>query len=134
MEQTYIMLKPDAVKRKLVGQIIKRIEEKGYNIVDMKMFTLTEEALHEHYAHIKDNPVFPELIKFMTSGPVVGMIVEGNEVVKGMRILIGPTKWFDALPGTIRGDYCNFTGENLIHGSDSIENAQIEIERFFGNK
>ncbi len=134
MEQTYIMLKPDAVKRKLVGQIIKRIEEKGYNIVDMKMFTLTEEVLHEHYAHIKDNPVFPELIKFMTSGPVVGMIVEGNEVVKGMRILIGPTKWFDALPGTIRGDYCNFTGENLIHGSDSIENAQIEIERFFGNK
>jgi nucleoside-diphosphate kinase len=132
MEKTYIMLKPDAVKRKLAGRIISRIEDKGYKIVDMKMFMLTEEILCEHYAHIMDKPIFPDLLQFMTSGPVIGMIVEGDEVIKGMRILMGPTKWFDAPPGTIRGDFCKFTGENLIHGSDSLENAQIEIERFFG--
>ena len=132
MERTYIMTKPDAHKRKLLGRIISRIEDKGYNIVDMKMIMLTEEVLKEHYAHIKDKPFFPEIVEFMTSGPVVAMIVEGREVVKGMRILMGPTQWSEAAPGTIRGDFCNFTGENLIHGSDSVENALIEINRFFG--
>ena len=130
MERTYIMLKPDALKRCLVGEIISRIEKKGFKITSMKMFSLTEEILKEHYAHIADKPFFGEIVKFMTSGPVIGMIVEGDGVVEGMRRLMGPTKWFEALPGTIRGDYAFSTGENLIHGSDSIENAEIEINRF----
>lgn len=130
MERTYIMLKPDSLKRNLAGEIITRIEKKGFNITAMKMFNLTEELLKEHYAHIANEPFFGEIVEFMTSGPVIGMIVEGDGVVEGMRRLMGPTKWFEALPGTIRGDYAFSTGENLIHGSDSIENAEIEIKRF----
>lgn len=131
MERTYIMLKPDAVKRKLIGEIITRIEKKGFNIVNLKMINLTEEVLKEHYAHIADQPFFPGIVNFMVSGPVVAMIVEGDDVVNGMRRIMGPTKWTEALPGTIRGDYAFSTGENLIHGSDSVENAEIEIKRFF---
>lgn len=130
MERTYIMLKPDSLKRCLVGEIISRIEKKGFSITAMKMFTLTEELLKEHYAHIANEPFFGEIVKFMTSGQVIGMIVEGDSVVEGMRRLMGPTKWFEALPGTIRGDYAFSTGQNLIHGSDSVENAEIEIKRF----
>ncbi len=132
MEKTYIMLKPDAVKRKLVGEIIGKIEKKGFSIVDMKMMTLNPEVLKEHYAHLVEKPFFPELVAYMTSGPVVAMIVEGDEVVQGMRKLMGATKWLEAEPGTIRGDYACSTTENLIHGSDSVENAEIEIKRFFG--
>ncbi len=132
MERTYIMLKPNAVKRGLIGEIVARIERKNFKIVDMKMFNLTKKILAEHYAHLVDKPFYPSLEKFMMSGPVVGMIVEGEDVIQGMRILMGPTKWLEALPGTIRGDYANNTTENLIHGSDSVENAEIEIKRFFG--
>lgn len=133
MERTYVMLKPDACERKLIGRIISRIEDKGYKITNMKMMYLDENILRDHYAHLVDKPFFPELVDFMTSGPVVGMIVEGNDVVKGIRILMGPTNWAEALPGTIRGDFANTTTNNLIHGSDSVENAEIEIKRFFGN-
>lgn len=131
MESTYIMLKPDAIKRGLVGQIISRIEAKGYKITDAKMITLDEAILREHYAHIADKPFFPSIVEYMTSGPVIAMIVEGLNVVKGMRILMGATNFENALAGTIRGDFAQSTSENLIHGSDSIENAQIEIKRFF---
>ena len=92
---------------------------------------LGEEILKEHYAHIADKPFFPELVEYMTSGPVLAMIVEGPDVVLGMRILMGATKFEEAAPGTIRGDYAFCTTENLIHGSDSVENAEIEIKRFF---
>lgn len=132
MERTYIMTKPDAYKRKLIGKIISRIEAKGYTISNLKMMHLDQSILEEHYAHLKDKPFFPELVEFMTSGPVIGMIVEGEGSVQGMRNLMGPTKWFEAPAGTIRGDYANSTQENLIHGSDSVENAEIEIKRFFG--
>ena len=130
MEKTYIMLKPDSIKRNLVGEIISKIEKKGYTITKMKMFTLNNKILKEHYSHLVDRPFFPDLVKFMTSGPVIGMVVEGKDVIKGMRILMGPTNWEEASPGTIRGDYANTTTENLIHGSDSVENAEIEIKRF----
>ncbi len=130
-EQTYIMLKPDAVRRGLIGEIIGKIERKGYKIVNMKMFTLTEEKLREHYAHIADRPFFPEVLEYMMSGPVVGMIVEGENVIKGMRNFMGPTKYLDAPAGTIRGDYSCNDRENLIHGSDAPETAEIEIKRFF---
>ncbi len=132
MERTYVMLKADAYKRGLMGEIISRIEKKGYRITNMKMMNLDEQILKEHYAHVATQSFFPKVVRFMTSAPVVGMIVEGEGVIEGMRILMGPTKWFDAKPGTIRGDYANNTTENLIHGSDSRETAEIEIKRFFG--
>lgn len=131
MERTYIMLKPDALKRGVAGEIISRIERKGYKIAEAKTIMLTEDILKEHYAHIADKPFFPEVVEYMVSGPVLAMIVEGPDVVQGMRILMGATKWEEAAPGTIRGDYAFCTSENLIHGSDSVENAEIEIKRFF---
>jgi len=133
MQRTYIMLKPDAIKRGLMGRIISRIEEKGFKITDAKMFTLSEAILKEHYAHLIDKPFFKDIVSYMTSGQVLGLIVEGNDVVLGMRNLMGATKWLEASVGTIRGDFACSTTENLIHGSDSIENAEIEIKRFFGN-
>lgn len=132
MEQTYVMLKPDCYKRGLVGKVINRIERKGYLITKMKMMYLDENVLKEHYSHLVDKPFFPELIDFMTSGPVVGMVVTGENVIQGIRMLMGATRWEEALPGTIRGDFANTTTENLIHGSDSKETAAIEIKRFFG--
>lgn len=131
-EKTYIMLKPDAVKRQLIGEVISRIERKGYKITQAKLMTLDKKTIAEHYAHLLDEPFFPKLENFMTSGPVFGMVVEGDHVIAGMRQLMGPTNIYDALLGTIRGDYANNTTENIIHGSDSPEAATIEIERFFG--
>lgn len=132
IERTYIMLKPDCIKRGLVGEVIARIERKGYRLVDAKMMMLDASILREHYAHIADKPFFPEIVEYMTSGPVLAMIVEGENAVKGMRNLMGPTKFEEAMGGTIRGDFAMSTGENVIHGSDSVENAEIEIKRFFG--
>ena len=132
IEKTYIMHKPDAIERGLVGAVISRIENKGYKIVDAKMIRLDEPILKEHYAHIADMPFFPRIVKYMTRGPVLAMIVEGENAVKGMRILMGATKFEEAAAGTIRGDFANSTSENIIHGSDSVENAEIEIRRFFG--
>ena len=132
MERTYVMLKPDAVQRKLMGELIKRIEQKNFVITDMKMFNLDERILREHYSEAVNKPFYPKLEKMMLSGPVVGMIVEGEDIVKGMLILRGPTNWLEAMPGTIRGDYANNTTFNLMHASDSVQNAEIEIDRFFG--
>lgn len=132
MERTYIMLKPDCVKRGHMGEVIARIERKGFKITDMKMMQLSEDILKVHYAHIADKPFFPELVAYMTSGPVLAMIVEGENAVQGMRNIMGPTKNEEAMGGTIRGDFATTTTENVIHGSDSVENAEIEIKRFFG--
>nr|WP_308505693.1 nucleoside-diphosphate kinase [uncultured Agathobaculum sp.] len=132
MERTYIMLKPDALQRGIAGQIIARIERKGYRITHMKTMHLDEAILREHYAHIVDKPFFPPTVDYMTSGPVLAMVVEGENVIGGMRMLMGPTRNEDAMPGTIRGDFASSTTYNVIHGSDSPENAEIEIKRFFG--
>ena len=132
VERTYIMLKPDCVRRGLMGRVISRIEDKGYKIVDAKMMHLTSEKLREHYAHLVDKPLYPDLEAFMMSGPVLAMIVEGENAILGMRNLMGATKFEDAAAGTIRGDFANTTTENLIHGSDSPETAEAEIKRFFG--
>jgi nucleoside-diphosphate kinase len=131
MERTYVMLKPDAVERKLAGLIIQRIEAKGYRIAEIKIMTLTKEVLREHYAHVAAKPFYPEMESYMMSGPVWAMIVEGENAVKGMRTLIGATKFEDALAGTIRGDFAGSTTRNVVHGADSPENAEIEIKRFF---
>lgn len=133
MEKTYVMLKPDALQRGLAGEILTRIERKGLHIENMKMFMLNETILKEHYAHLKDKPFFPEIVEYMTSGPVVGIIVSGVNAVASMRKILGATNPLEAEVGTIRGDYALETRYNLVHASDSVENAQIEIERFFGN-
>lgn len=131
MERTYVMLKPDAVKRGLIGEIIARIEAKGYRITGAKLMQLDPAILREHYAHVKDQPFYPGMEIYMMSGPVLAMIVEGENVVQGTRILTGATKFEDAKPGTIRGDYAMSTTQNSIHSSDTLENAEIEIKRFF---
>lgn len=131
MERTYIMLKPDAIRRGLAGTIISRIEAKGYRILEIKSMMLTSELLRVHYSHLIDKPFYPEIESFMMSGPVWGMIVEGEGAIAGMRAMMGPTRIEDAPAGTIRGDLAFSTSENIIHGSDSPETAAIEIERFF---
>lgn len=130
-ERTYVMLKPDALQRGLVGEIIRRIEAKGYRLVQAKTIVLDEPILREHYAHIADKPFFPETVEYMTSGPVLAMIWEGENAIAGIRQLMGATKFADAKAGTIRGDFASSTTFNLIHGSDSPEAAEIEIKRFF---
>ena len=131
-ERTFVMLKPDCVRRGLVGEVVSRIERKGFRIVDAKMMMLDEDILKIHYAHKKDEPYFARIVRFMTSGPVMALIIAGENVVDGLRILMGPTGFENAVAGTIRGDYAWNTGENLIHGSDSVESAEVEIKRFFG--
>ncbi len=132
MERTYVMIKADSYKRGLIGKIISRIEDKGYKITAMKMMRLDENILKEHYSHVADKPFFPEIVEYMISDPVVGMIVEGEGVIQGLNILRGPTKWYEANPGTIRGDYANSTTVNLMHCSESMDTVEEEIKRFFG--
>ncbi|MDF1495576.1 nucleoside-diphosphate kinase [Caproiciproducens sp. CPB-2] len=134
MERTCILLKPDALKRRLAGRIIARIEDKGYIIADARMLQLDEAVLREHYSHLADQSFFPDIVKYMVSGPVLAMIVEGENAVEGTRKIIGATRFEDAAAGTIRGDYAFSTRQNLIHGSDSAESAEIEIGRFFARR
>lgn len=131
MEKTFVMLKPEALKRNLVGEIITRIEKKGLKITNMKTMQLDEAKINEHYAHITDKPFFPSILENMLSGPVLAMIVEGENAVEAMMILSGPTKWEECAPGTIRGDYVTNTSYNIIHRSDSLATAEQEIKRFF---
>ena len=133
-ERTYVMLKPDCIRRGLSGEVISRIERKGYRIAGAKTLRLDEAILREHYAHMTDKPFFPEIVSYMTSGPVLAMIVEGENAVAGMRTLMGATSFEEAAAGSIRGDFASSTGENLIHGSDSAESARAEIARFFGSR
>lgn len=132
MERTYIMLKPDCMTRGLTGEIISRIERRGYRITNAKFVWFDEKLCEEHYAHCVGKPWYAPTLEYMTSGPSLAMIVEGENVIKGMRLLMGPTKFGEAQPGTIRGDYATSNARNLIHGSDSPEAAEIEIKRFFG--
>lgn len=132
MEQTFLMIKPDGVQRRLVGEIIRRLENKGYTLAQMKMQTPTRELAEAHYAVHKGKPFFDGVVDFISSGPVVAMVWEGDDVVAISRKLIGATKPTDSQPGTIRGDFANSVAENLIHGSDSVENAQSEISLWFG--
>ena len=131
-QQTYIMLKPDALKRQLLGEIITRIEKKGYQIVQAKLMQLDAPLIAEHYVHLLDQPFYPKLETYLLSGPVFAMIVEGPDAIQGMRNMMGPTNVFEAAPGTIRGDYATDVTYNLIHGSDTPETAEAEIKRFFG--
>ena len=132
MERTFVMLKPDALQRGLAGEIIKRLEGKNYRIQRAVTMQLDPALLREHYRHVSDRPFYPEMEAYMTSGPVLAMIIEGKDVIRGVRMLMGATRFEEALPGTIRGDLAGSTTKNLIHGADSPENAETEIRRFFG--
>ncbi len=134
-EQTFVMVKPDGVLRGKIGDIIMRIENKGYRIVAMKMLTPTAELLAQHYAEHVNKPFYPALVDYMTSGPVVAIIAEGEQVVAGWRHMMGETNPTLATPGTIRGDFGReWQAEammNLVHGSDSVASAQREINLWF---
>ena len=134
MERTFVMIKPDGVQRGLIGEIISRIERKGLKIVGMKMLRISQELAQKHYAEHRGKPFFDSLISYITSGPVVAMVVEGKEAVKVMRTLVGKTNPIEASPGTIRGDYAMDVGRNVIHASDSIESANREISLFFNEE
>jgi len=138
MERTLILVKPDGVRRGLVGEVISRIESKGYQITDLKLMTPTRALLEEHYAEHKGKPFFDPLVEFMLSGPIVAMVAEGQRVIEGFRSLAGVTDPTVAAPGTIRGDLARDQGtkvvQNLVHGSDSPESANREIAIFFGGK
>ena len=132
MERTFLMVKPDGVARKLVGEIIGRFENKGFTLAEMRMLVPTRELAEAHYAVHRGKPFFDGVVRFICSGPVVAMVWEGPDVVALSRKLMGATKPEDSLPGTIRGDFAATISENLIHGSDSLENAEIEIGIWFG--
>ena len=138
MERTLILVKPDGVRRGLVGEVISRIESKGYQITDLKLMNPTRALLEEHYAEHKVKPFFDPLVEFMLSGPIVAMVAEGQRVIEGFRSLAGVTDPTVAAPGTIRGDLARDQGtkvvQNLVHGSDSPESANREIAIFFGGK
>ena len=131
-QQTLILVKPDGVKRRLIGEVISRIEAKGFEIRELRMATIEESLAQKHYAEHVDKPFFGELVSFITSGPLVAMVVEGVDAVAGMRQLMGATNPIEAAPGSIRGDFATIIGENIVHGSDSLESAQREINLFFG--
>ncbi len=131
MERTFVMIKPDAVKRGLIGNIINKIENKGLKIIGMNFFTLSEKQAKELYFEHKEKEFFEDLIEFATSGPVITMIVEGGKAVEVVRNIIGNTDPAEALPGTIRGDYALDIGRNCVHAADSLSNAEREYSIFF---
>nr|AFM90703.1 nucleoside diphosphate kinase-like protein [Callorhinchus milii] len=130
-EGTFIAIKPDGVQRGLVGEIIKRFEQKGFKLVAMKSLKASEQLLKEHYISLKERPFYNGLVKYMSSGPLVAMVWEGLDAVKTGRVMLGETNPADSKPGTIRGDYCIQVGRNIIHGSDSVQSAQTEINLWF---
>jgi nucleoside-diphosphate kinase len=132
MDRTLILVKPDAFARNLSGEIIARFERKGLKIVALRHMTVTRELAERHYAEHAERPFFGELVDFITSGPIVAMVLEGQDVVKAARQLIGATNPLEAAPGTIRGDFAIDMGTNMVHGSDSPESAAREADLFFG--
>ena len=132
MEQTLVLVKGDGVRRRLVGEIIRRIEARGLDIADMKLMDVGRELAEEHYAEHSEKPFFEELVEFITATPVVAMRITGEGAIKAMRTLMGATNPADAAPGTIRGDLALSMPENLVHGSDSPDSAERELGLFFG--
>lgn len=131
VESTYVMIKPDGVARGLVGEVIGRFERKNLTLTKMRMLTIDEDLARRHYEEHIDRPFFPELLEFITSGPVVAMVWKGEDAVVVARTLMGATNPVEALPGTIRGDLASVITENIVHGSDSTESAARELGIFF---
>ncbi|MBW6464253.1 MAG: nucleoside-diphosphate kinase [Firmicutes bacterium] len=130
-ERTFLMVKPDGVQRGLVGNIVSRLEIKGFKLVAMKMITISPELAARHYGEHKGKPFYDGLIEFITSAPVVAMIWEGDNVVEMVRSMMGATDPRNSAPGTMRGDLAVFMGKNIVHGSDSKESAEREMALFF---
>ena len=127
MEKTFLMIKPDGVQRNLIGDIVSRFEKKGFQLVGAKLMAVSEELAQEHYGEHKERPFFGELVDFITSGPVFAMVWEGENVISTARTLVGATNPAESAPGTIRGDFGVTVAKNIIHGSDSPESAEREI-------
>ena len=130
-ERTLILVKPDGVRRGLVGEVISRIERKGLTISRLELRTLDRGTAEQHYAEHEGKPFYGDLVDFITGGPLVAMVVEGPDAVKSMRSLMGATNPVEATPGSIRGDFATEIGENIVHGSDSPENGEREVKLFF---
>lgn len=130
-ERTFVAIKPDAVKRGLIGRIIGKIEDKGYKIVAMKMIQVTKELAAQHYAEHIDKPFYGALVNFITSGPIVAMILQGENAISGVRKFMGQTNPDEAEVGSIRGDFAQVKRFNAIHGSDSVESAKKEMDLYF---
>jgi nucleoside-diphosphate kinase len=130
-ERTLILVKPDGVRRGLIGEVVARIERKGYDILALEMRQLERDTAEEHYAEHTDKPFFGELVDFITSAPLVAMCVAGEGAIAGMRTLMGATNPLEATPGSIRGDFATVIGENIVHGSDSPQSAERELGIFF---
>jgi nucleoside-diphosphate kinase len=132
MERTFVMVKPDGVRRGLVGETIRRFEERGLALAELKLVRPSRALAEEHYGVHRDKPFFAGVVDFITSGPVVAMILEGPNAVAAARPIMGATRPLEAAPGTLRADYCLDVQENLVHGSDSAETAAQEIRLWFG--
>lgn len=132
MERTFVIVKPEAVKRGLIGEILRRFEQKGLAITHLKMGTISEDVARVHYGHHADKPFFPGLIRAITAGPVAMAILEGPDCIRHVRNLVGATNPVEAAPGSIRGDFAVANPYNMVHASDSPETAELEIKRFFG--
>ncbi|MFZ1156035.1 MAG: nucleoside-diphosphate kinase [Solirubrobacteraceae bacterium] len=133
MDRTLILVKPDAFARSLTGEIIARFERKGLRVLALRHMTVSSELAQSHYAEHAQRPFFGELVEFITSGPIVAMVLEGTDAVKAARQVIGATNPLDAAPGSIRGDFAIEMGQNMVHGSDSPESAAREAALFFGD-
>lgn len=133
MDRTLILVKPDAFARSLTGEIIARFERKGLRIIALRHMTVSTELAERHYAEHAGKPFFGELVQFITSGPIVAMVLEGSDAVRAARQVIGATNPLEAAPGSIRGDFAIEMGQNMVHGSDSAESAAREADLFFGD-
>ncbi|VAW35033.1 Nucleoside diphosphate kinase [hydrothermal vent metagenome] len=131
MERTLILVKPDGVQRGLMGEIVHRFERRGLKLIGMKFLQMSNELANQHYAVHRERPFFNDLVSYITSGPVLAMVWEGNDAIAAARATIGSTKPVEATPGSIRGDFGMEIGRNLVHGSDSPENGVKEANRFF---
>ena len=131
MEKTFIIFKPDCMEKRLVGTVLQRFEAAGFDVIGCKMMRLSSALLREHYAHVASKPFYPEIEQFMSSRPVIAIALRGENIVAKVRDLLGPTDSRKAPKGTIRGDFGTEMMKNVVHASDSIENGQIEIARFF---
>ncbi len=132
IERTFIMIKPDGVRRGLVGECIRRFEQRGLELVELKLLTAGKELAEAHYGAHRDKPFFAGVVEFITSGPVAAMVLEGENAIAAARQMMGATRPLEAAPGSIRGDFALDVGENIVHGSDGPESAEQEIALWFG--
>ena len=131
MEKTFVIFKPDCMEKRLVGTVLSRFEAAGFDVIGCKMTRLTSALLREHYAHVADKPFYPEIENFMSSRPVIMVALQGANIVQRVRDLLGPTDSRKAAKGTIRGDFGTEMMKNVVHASDSVDNAKAELARFF---